>query len=511
MNTPPPTDTLTRLRSALGRSPVFVCLDFSIYNGVLVAGSATTISVGADGRGQPIGRPLSRVFAPDRPGARPNNKTSFLDECRHLLPDGVIATPIIWAHAYRPDSAEAAFAAHLCPGVEPLDLQALVRSTIAVKPNSALAADVRRVGGLSDRALISLRIEAWRGDAAKAMAVLFTESLGELAETLSPPGSPPPSDRILGRISLGGVEITLRWTHYADGRSAVTATEEGGAPYGILSVNLPAVELAPDEIAVKVWSENAGLARAAGASGLFASTGRLVFSGKVKAPIWRILPRGKTIPSEVAGASSNLVPVMAPSGKPLRGGPADGADEATSSSIAHLIVAAMNLSPAAAARKLERLTVEELEAADTVMAGRRAAAGHAETTGPAEDVCETCGALVPGNLKFHPAFHPSAFLNRVTSADIEPAPSSAPAMDASTMEDHLRRLIAPEAIVLRLRDDGGNGLVLWTRGQKDWTVSRWATRLTDNSPVVDGAMFYSGGYWFTRADADRDFEQRAQY
>jgi len=421
----------------------------------------------------------------------------------------MVVTPIIWAHAYRPESAESAFAAHLCPGVEPLDLQALVRTAIAVKPNSVLAADVRRAGGLSDRALISLRIGTIvLGDAAKAMAILFSESLDLLVETLSPP-PPPPPERILGRINLEGEEIALRLTHYADGRTAVRAEEADGAPYGVLSVNLPGVELRPDEITVKDWSENAGLALAAGSSGLFAPTGRQAFTGNVKAPIWRILPAGKAVSPRPSGA--NPVPVMAPSEKPFRGGPADGADEATGSSIAYMIVAAMSLSPAAAARQLERLTVEELEAADTVMAGLRAAAGHAETPGANEDVCQSCGPLAPSNLKFHPAFHPSAFLNRVSPVDPGLSGPSAPPMDASTMESHLHRLIAPEAIVLRLRDDGGNGLVLWTRGKKDWTVHRWATRLTDNSSVPDGIMFYSGGYWFTRADADHDFEQRPGY
>lgn len=44
-----------------------------------------------------------------------------------------------------------------------------------------------------------------------------------------------------------------------------------------------------------------------------------------------------------------------------------------------------------------------------------------------------------------------------------------------------------------------------------WVVWRWATRLTDGSPVrtATRAMLFSGGYYTDRQQADKDWRTRA--
>lgn len=52
-----------------------------------------------------------------------------------------------------------------------------------------------------------------------------------------------------------------------------------------------------------------------------------------------------------------------------------------------------------------------------------------------------------------------------------------------------------------------HGLIIWHRGDEH-IVHRWATTLTDGSPVTNGVMFYSGGYHRSPEDAAADFQGR---
>jgi hypothetical protein len=98
------------------------------------------------------------------------------------------------------------------------------------------------------------------------------------------------SEQVLGQLTIGEAQVTLLRGHYASGETMVVARDTAG-PYGVLSVNLPGTPLGPDEVAIKNWGENAPLARAALASGLFAPTGReepLPSGTGLRAPIWQI-------------------------------------------------------------------------------------------------------------------------------------------------------------------------------------------------------------------------------
>lgn len=92
--------------------------------------------------------------------------------------------------------------------------------------------------------------------------------------------------------SIGSAKYTCSFGvhQYNNGRYALELTDiDSGEPFGMLTTNLPHVDLMDNEIIVKTWSENAPLAKAALASGLFENTGVLVPTGFVEAEIWEVL------------------------------------------------------------------------------------------------------------------------------------------------------------------------------------------------------------------------------
>lgn len=52
----------------------------------------------------------------------------------------------------------------------------------------------------------------------------------------------------------------LQFEQYNNGRTAITLTEvETGDPIAVATVNIPEVELGPDEVLIKDYSENQGI------------------------------------------------------------------------------------------------------------------------------------------------------------------------------------------------------------------------------------------------------------
>lgn len=84
----------------------------------------------------------------------------------------------------------------------------------------------------------------------------------------------------VGRYPKGGA-IYVQFYSYADGYPE---------PFLTLSTNILSVGtgLAPDELCVKVWSENEPFIEDIFNAGWFENTGRTVSSGFVSAPVWRL-------------------------------------------------------------------------------------------------------------------------------------------------------------------------------------------------------------------------------
>ena len=84
------------------------------------------------------------------------------------------------------------------------------------------------------------------------------------------------------------------------------------------------------------------------------------------------------------------------------------------------------------------------------------------------------------------------------------------ALHPRELEAMLRARMDPEATIHDMTDNGGWGLVRWSRprdyilGGREHITHRWATKDTDGVERWPGGHFYSGGYWdeeeFARAD-----------
>jgi len=100
----------------------------------------------------------------------------------------------------------------------------------------------------------------------------------------------------------GKAEIVLKHYH-TSGDLAITLDDpDTGERIAVLTINMPEemrkdanIKLDKDEILVKTWSENAGIAQDCLLSGYFRDTGKRVPMGFVEAHIWMFLKEGGEI------------------------------------------------------------------------------------------------------------------------------------------------------------------------------------------------------------------------
>lgn len=94
------------------------------------------------------------------------------------------------------------------------------------------------------------------------------------------------------RFRYDGQEMVVYVNHYAtEGHPMAVIIESSlGEPYAALSVNIPEASprLKPGQFFAKTWSENAMIAIAALASGIFVDTGLRIPTGFVEAHLWEI-------------------------------------------------------------------------------------------------------------------------------------------------------------------------------------------------------------------------------
>lgn len=89
------------------------------------------------------------------------------------------------------------------------------------------------------------------------------------------------------KFKVFGIEVTIVKTRYSANDALAVELIDADGPFCMLSTNLIAEQLAEGEFAVKNWSENEDVAKAALASGHFIDTGRRTRSCELEAPIWR--------------------------------------------------------------------------------------------------------------------------------------------------------------------------------------------------------------------------------
>lgn len=86
-----------------------------------------------------------------------------------------------------------------------------------------------------------------------------------------------------------GWNCALLERRYGNDRLALMIVDEDdGSSIGVATVNLPEADLAPGEILIKTWSENAGLLEAMISAGIIEDTGKRVPTGFVEAAVCRM-------------------------------------------------------------------------------------------------------------------------------------------------------------------------------------------------------------------------------
>lgn len=90
---------------------------------------------------------------------------------------------------------------------------------------------------------------------------------------------------------MGDVEVRLVWSRYRNNRPALELVDRSGEPFTTATVNLPLVQLAPDEIILRDYAENEGMLASLVEAGVVCDTGRRVSTGFVVCPVVTILRR----------------------------------------------------------------------------------------------------------------------------------------------------------------------------------------------------------------------------
>lgn len=90
-------------------------------------------------------------------------------------------------------------------------------------------------------------------------------------------------------VHFAGETCQVRWHFYANGRPALLLVDDQGERMAVATINVPDVDLAPDETIIKDYAENAGMLQALVDAGIVAPTGRVVPVGFTAAPVVKIL------------------------------------------------------------------------------------------------------------------------------------------------------------------------------------------------------------------------------
>ncbi len=97
------------------------------------------------------------------------------------------------------------------------------------------------------------------------------------------------------QVDFHGRTCSLRFCRYGNNRPALTLVDPTtGEAEATCTVNIPELELAPDEILVKDYNENSGMLKSLELAGVVKSTGKCVQSGYVRIPVCKLLVRPGT-------------------------------------------------------------------------------------------------------------------------------------------------------------------------------------------------------------------------
>jgi len=94
--------------------------------------------------------------------------------------------------------------------------------------------------------------------------------------------------RYNGLFGSAGYNVFLSVGKYANGRIAISAVDEDGAPAFVATVNLPDINIPDGCAAIKDWGENAGMGMLLAENGIAEKVVGVVAQGYVHIPIVRL-------------------------------------------------------------------------------------------------------------------------------------------------------------------------------------------------------------------------------
>ena len=95
-------------------------------------------------------------------------------------------------------------------------------------------------------------------------------------------------------VLFQGFICTINFATYGNGRKAIQLMDaDDGCPVATASINLRDVDMDDDEIAIKDYSENAGMFNVLSMAKVISDPVRFVSSGFVSVPICKILTKEK--------------------------------------------------------------------------------------------------------------------------------------------------------------------------------------------------------------------------
>ena len=90
-------------------------------------------------------------------------------------------------------------------------------------------------------------------------------------------------------FSFNGENLKFSVSKYIQNDSpAIQIMDQTGLPYAVLTVNVPDAKLDEGEFCIKNWSENYEIVQKVSELNLFEDTGKVVPTGYVEAPVWRL-------------------------------------------------------------------------------------------------------------------------------------------------------------------------------------------------------------------------------
>jgi len=91
------------------------------------------------------------------------------------------------------------------------------------------------------------------------------------------------------KVNFNGKDYGLQFQEYGNGRPAIVLVGRRGETAAVATVNVPDVQLLPNQVLIKDYSENEGMLAALEKAGIVKTTGVSVGGGHVSMPVCELL------------------------------------------------------------------------------------------------------------------------------------------------------------------------------------------------------------------------------